>query len=363
MKFSRMSAPVFLLFLVSGIFCHSAAMGQGVPRPLKDLSDFRRDYFLEKPFQYSPMDPWQRGNVFQLHSGHAGFFYNCDGEECKRNSPYICWKIHNEPDFPQRRGLIQGLICDYEEIKRRVLDGACCSGCSNPNCAGNCQQPVVTGYGHHTDGAYAAHNGVVGEDFLNPAYSYDADGYSVLAPTETSMSNGQEPAPDRGSVLQQYDSTSLRGLDAPVEYVDPVAPATGGPSFPILEAPDATPNGSRIPGEIIEGPGARRSVNHQQGLFSRSQQRQPERGGSRNQNASTAPTSGLISSRFIEARNYGRSAELSAPARQPEDEDSDTSAAGTLQNRTGQRLSSRLFDRLYSPATPRNGASSNGIRR
>jgi len=49
-----------------------------------------QDYFSNN--QYSPSDPWVKGRIFKTHTGHDGFYYNCDEEECKRNSPYIYWK-------------------------------------------------------------------------------------------------------------------------------------------------------------------------------------------------------------------------------------------------------------------------------
>lgn len=97
-----------------------------------------RDYCTDKPFTYAPCDPWTRGKVFNLQTGNAGLFYNCDGEEDKRNSPYICWKTHHEKDLPPRRGLWRGLKMDVEQVRQRIRDGAgaCCpTGCRCLKCA------------------------------------------------------------------------------------------------------------------------------------------------------------------------------------------------------------------------------------
>ena len=90
-----------------------------------------RDYF-SGPITYSPIDPETRSKVFQAHTGHSGLFYNCDGEECKRNSPYICWKTNSESQFPPRRGWWRGAKLDLAEVRQRISDGAG-EGC-RPNC-------------------------------------------------------------------------------------------------------------------------------------------------------------------------------------------------------------------------------------
>ena len=106
-----------------------------------DIQDFRRDYITDKPFQYSPTDAWERGKVFRMHTGHWGKFYNCDGEENKRFSPYISWAVHDERDFPCRKGLLKCLRCDLSEVKQRILDGtaACRGNCGSDSC-GTCSK-------------------------------------------------------------------------------------------------------------------------------------------------------------------------------------------------------------------------------
>ena len=91
----------------------------------KDIRETRRDYRLEKPFQYQPSDPWYRGKVFNTHTGHYGLFYNCDNEECKRNSPYICWKVHHERDFPKWKRPRYYIIQDLNKIRSRISNGGC----------------------------------------------------------------------------------------------------------------------------------------------------------------------------------------------------------------------------------------------
>lgn len=89
---------------------------------------------------YRPDDPWKRGKVFNLQTGHAGLFYNCDNEECKRNSPYICWKEDYEKMFPTPLGLIGRIKRDCERVKQRVRDGA--GACARDR---NCQECADTG--------------------------------------------------------------------------------------------------------------------------------------------------------------------------------------------------------------------------
>ena len=104
----------------------------------------------EGEVQYSPDDPSTRSRLFNLQTGHAGAFYNCDGEESKRYSPYICWK--NGPSDAQlhrpRWDILQWGR-DHDEIRQRICDGAgaCCSGgiCSGGSCdsCNNANVPVV----------------------------------------------------------------------------------------------------------------------------------------------------------------------------------------------------------------------------
>lgn len=112
-----------------------------------DVQEFQRDYVYEKPFQYSPSDPWNRGKVFRMHTGHWGKYYNCDGEESKRNSPYICWAVHDEPDFPRKKGFRECVRCEIAKVKQRIIDGAgnCGPGQCDGGCVGTCNDSCASG--------------------------------------------------------------------------------------------------------------------------------------------------------------------------------------------------------------------------
>lgn len=86
------------------------------------------DYKHDRPFQYAPSDPWTRSRLYNQHIKHAGWFYNCDGEQCKRNSPYIFWKTQHQPDLPTGTSWWQRLNRTTAEIKQRIADGSCADG-------------------------------------------------------------------------------------------------------------------------------------------------------------------------------------------------------------------------------------------
>ena len=90
--------------------------------------------------QYRPEDPWQRGRIWLKQTGHFGWFYNCDGEEEKRNSPYLCWKKSGSPYSGER--FFECIRCDIERIKQRIADGS-------SNCCGNRfrKQPAKSRHG------------------------------------------------------------------------------------------------------------------------------------------------------------------------------------------------------------------------
>ena len=112
----------------------------------QELKKTRSDYH-SGGVQYSPDDPWTRSKVFQAHTGHAGFFYNCDQEECKRYSPYIYWKSNCQPLWPARIRLIDGIQADLAKVRWRIDAGCCgCQYClSSRDCSAgqNCQSPSV----------------------------------------------------------------------------------------------------------------------------------------------------------------------------------------------------------------------------
>lgn len=114
-----------------------------VPANAQEFQKIRQDYF-SGPIQYSPADPWTRSKVFNAHTGNSGRFYNCDGEQCKRNSPYIYWRAHCEPDLPPRRGLWGGLKIDAAKVCQRYRDGAGACAAENCQCETCTQQRLVT---------------------------------------------------------------------------------------------------------------------------------------------------------------------------------------------------------------------------
>ncbi|MEQ1905820.1 MAG: hypothetical protein ABL888_16650, partial [Pirellulaceae bacterium] len=84
------------------------------------------------PTTYGPCDPETRGNLYRHQVGHAGRFYNCDGEENKRCSPYIYWtSVCNQE---QIRSWNNVLKCDIREVKQRVRWGSCQEGCDCDSC-------------------------------------------------------------------------------------------------------------------------------------------------------------------------------------------------------------------------------------
>lgn len=119
-------------YLMIGMFSCSQLEAQ-------EFKKFLRDYRDERIYNYTPTDPNFRGKVFRVHTKHYGAFYNCDGEENKRNSPYICWKPHHERVFPPRLGFKENLRRDIAEITQRINDGGCGTCAQGCDCA-ECQQ-------------------------------------------------------------------------------------------------------------------------------------------------------------------------------------------------------------------------------
>ena len=74
----------------------------------------------------TPDSPWTRGRFWLRQTGHFGLFYNCDCEERKRCSPFLCWRPSDSP-WPGQR-LRDCIYCDIKNIKQRILDGSasCC---------------------------------------------------------------------------------------------------------------------------------------------------------------------------------------------------------------------------------------------
>lgn len=97
----------------------------------QELRKTLNDYKTGRPFQYQPNDPFVRSKAFQIQTKHYGLFRDCDTEECKRNSPHICWKVHHEKDLPTTMTALQRVKHELNQVRQRVLDGA-------GSCAGDC---------------------------------------------------------------------------------------------------------------------------------------------------------------------------------------------------------------------------------
>jgi hypothetical protein len=113
--------------------------------------------------QYQPNDPWTKGCVYRLHTGHAGKFYNCDCEEQKRFSEFICWK---NKQCPQRicKGLFHCVVDDLDEVRQRIRDGACCNRCKNIPIANSikldakCSETLMSNAAAEHSGGSTKHN-------------------------------------------------------------------------------------------------------------------------------------------------------------------------------------------------------------
>ena len=135
MQVPRMSSIICFL-IVSPFLLPATGNAQPVRKTVASVSDFWHDSLLDKPFQYSPDDPWKRGVIFNMQTGNFGRYYNCDGEECKRYSPYICWKVHDEPDFLPIFNIRANLRNDISSVRQRIIDGTsgCFCNCGKPGC-------------------------------------------------------------------------------------------------------------------------------------------------------------------------------------------------------------------------------------
>ena len=93
----------------------------------QERAKIRHDYIDNPTGRYSPSDPWTRSRIWKRQTGHWGRFYNCDGEEAKRNSPYICWKNANCPYVDE--SLRHTFRRDKARMLQRIADGSCNCGC------------------------------------------------------------------------------------------------------------------------------------------------------------------------------------------------------------------------------------------
>ena len=127
---------VVLSFQSSGFLAAQIPLLSGIRKARIESQQLRADY--PGPVRYSPSDPEFRSKLFRLQTGHAGLFYNCDGEESKRNSPYICWNSQHSADW--RNGACEACRRDRADVRQRLVDGSCCSekkpDCQCDNCLG-----------------------------------------------------------------------------------------------------------------------------------------------------------------------------------------------------------------------------------
>ena len=116
----------------------------------QELRKAIRDYRNDQVFNYQPNDPLFRSKAYKAHTKHNGWFYNCDHQEDKRNSPYICWKPHWESDFPPCRSFREYLRRDIAEVRQRISDGAgvCQSSCGCRRCQTETFSRIRTACGH-----------------------------------------------------------------------------------------------------------------------------------------------------------------------------------------------------------------------
>ncbi len=96
-----------------------------------EFAKFLDEYVCNPIRQYQPNDPWTRSRFYQVQNGYAGLFRDCDNEEQKRCSPYICWKYSHCPTVRER--FIDFISPDLDQVKQRIKDGAgACCGSGSP---------------------------------------------------------------------------------------------------------------------------------------------------------------------------------------------------------------------------------------
>ncbi len=117
----RLFPTTKILMLAVGVatFCYGGDHASAQLIPALKTRQF------EPSYNYAPSDPWTRSNATQVQTKHYGFFYNCDSEECKRQSPYIKWKGHCETDLPKKTCCLDLIRRELDEITQRISDGGC----------------------------------------------------------------------------------------------------------------------------------------------------------------------------------------------------------------------------------------------
>ena len=163
-----------------------------------------RDYHTDRPFYYQPSDPVTRGKVFNAQTGHHGHYYNCDGEECKRYSPYICWKLHCEKDIPPKVGIWKQLKRDLTEVHQRVKDGA--GACYKNNCAcAKCRKNTAS-----SAGTYRVTPGKAATNKRTETNGSTQIVSKKFAPKKTTVTQQAEPGKDRFFETKPADIESIR---------------------------------------------------------------------------------------------------------------------------------------------------------
>jgi hypothetical protein len=183
--------------------------------------NFFKDYVRDAPVRYQPTDPWDRGVIFRNQTNHGGLFYNCDQEECKRDSPYICWKSattgrQSNLDYWRRQAA---------KLKWRVNAGKCCDPGPYPGC--QCDPAVCL--------ACNVHPGSVDIDYsrlrvTNQASAPDYNGVMPGEPKQLVPEQDGEPNKTKDtSNLDYYGSSEKqpnRGRRSRSYRIQPSTPGT-----------------------------------------------------------------------------------------------------------------------------------------
>ena len=101
----KFTIPFFFLVMVASFINIEKSNAQVCKNECESCEAGRRS-----GSQYCSEDPWIRGRIWLKQTGHFGWFYNCDCEEDKRKSPYICWKKSDSPFSGER--FFECIRCD-----------------------------------------------------------------------------------------------------------------------------------------------------------------------------------------------------------------------------------------------------------
>jgi hypothetical protein len=135
------NVPANLRLLVTATTIAVAVCGEfGIFQSISTAQELRkitRDYNRSAPKTYAPDDPWTSSLLYRYQAGFAGKYFNCDGEEEKRYSPYICWKTATQTDTWKNRTCAL-LSWELREVRQRIEEGSCGTGRCR---AGTCPIP------------------------------------------------------------------------------------------------------------------------------------------------------------------------------------------------------------------------------